>query len=39
VTGKLIARMESYECVMDTSLNCAFKGNRLPLQNGIKAIA
>jgi hypothetical protein len=39
VTGKLIARMESYECVMDASLNCAFKGNRLPLQNGIKAIA
>jgi acyl transferase domain-containing protein/NAD(P)-dependent dehydrogenase (short-subunit alcohol dehydrogenase family) len=39
VTGKLIARMESYECVMDASLNCAFKCNRLSLQNEIKAIA
>jgi len=39
VTGKLIARMEDYECVMDASLNCAFKCNRLPLQNEIKAIA
>jgi acyl transferase domain-containing protein/NAD(P)-dependent dehydrogenase (short-subunit alcohol dehydrogenase family) len=39
VTGKLIARMEDYECVMDASLNCAFKCNRLSLQNEIKAIA
>ncbi|MBW2118931.1 MAG: SDR family NAD(P)-dependent oxidoreductase [Deltaproteobacteria bacterium] len=39
VTGKLIARMEDYECVMDASLNCAFKCNRLPLQNEIKASA
>ncbi len=39
VTGNLIARMESYECVMDASLNCAFKCNRLSLQNDIKAIA
>jgi len=27
--GKIIARMTDYECVIDTSLNQAFRGNQL----------
>ncbi len=29
-SGKLIARLEGYECVIDTSLAQAFKRNQLP---------
>jgi hypothetical protein len=37
--NKPIARMEGYECVIDNSLNCAFRRNQLPRQNGFKNIA
>jgi len=33
VEGRLIARMEGYECVIDASLNCAFRCNELPGKN------
>jgi hypothetical protein len=36
--NKLIARLEGYECIIDTSLNCAFRRNQLPPQNGAKGM-
>ena len=35
-TGKLVARLEGYECVIDASLNSAFRRNRLPQQDRVK---
>lgn len=32
-TGKLVARLEDYECVIDPSLERAFQRNRLPDEN------
>jgi len=32
-TGELVARIEGYDCVMDTSLTSAFERNRLVLQS------
>ena len=39
VTGELVAQMEHYECVIDASLNCAFKCNRLARQDEVEAQA
>jgi len=36
---KLIARMEGYECIIDASLNSAFRRNQLPRHNGVEAMA
>jgi hypothetical protein len=35
-TGKMIARMEDYECVIDASLNRAFQRNQLPQQGCVE---
>ena len=35
-TGKLAARLEGYECVIDASLNSAFRRNRLAPQDRVK---
>jgi acyl transferase domain-containing protein/NAD(P)-dependent dehydrogenase (short-subunit alcohol dehydrogenase family) len=38
-TGRLIAQMEDYECVMDASLSPAFHANRLGQEKGVEASA
>ena len=34
--GKLVARLEGYECVIDASLNSAFRRNRLPQHDRVE---
>jgi hypothetical protein len=38
VKGNLVARIEGYECIIDASLNCAFRCNQLPQESRTDAI-
>ncbi|MBW2217192.1 MAG: SDR family NAD(P)-dependent oxidoreductase, partial [Deltaproteobacteria bacterium] len=38
VKGNLVARIEGYECIIDASLNCAFRCNQLPQESRTGAI-